>query len=165
MIKLSKLLLEMATDSIVSKIKPNDRVIMTSKDTIEFSNTPQEPLSRSLRNKPKGLWYAIGTDWIDWVRMEMPEWEQDHLFKLETTNKVPILKSKDDLKRFEEVYLVKHESGMKLIDWYEVSKDYAGIELHLYNDWDHDWTYGWDIRSGCIWNKAGIKGKITKIVE
>jgi hypothetical protein len=164
--KLTTILNEMAAKSLVKQIKPNDRIIMTDNDTLDFKNTTQRPINNG-HMKPTGLWYAIGTDWIDWVRSEMPAWEQDHLFKVETTSKVIVLKSPADCKKFEEKFgyedkYYKREYWGLLIDWELVAKKYAGVELFNYNDHAFHWTYGWDIRSGCIWNKSGIK-KITKI--
>lgn len=159
--KLKHILNEMAAQSLVNKIKTNDRIIMTDSESISFKNVKQDKVSRSFRPKPRGLWYAVGVDWIGWVRSEMPEWEQEHLFKVELGSKIIKVNNRADVEKFEHEFGVGTDFGM-MIDWEAVAKKYNGIELIHYNDFSHFWTYGWDVRSGCIWNKSGIK-KITKI--
>lgn len=150
MIKLKDLLLEY-------KIKSTDRIVMTNVDEIKFINKNQK-----VHRKPTGLWYGIGTSWIDWVEIEMPKWRKKHLFKIEINkSKVLVIDHKYVMEDFNKKYGVKYH-GMDYIDWEEVAKSYSGIEINPYRDYDYDWYYGWDVASGCVWNKSGLK-KVEKI--
>ena len=46
------------------------------------------------------------------------------------------------------------------INWKKVQNDgFNGIEICPYlfdKRMDAQWYYGWDVASGCIWNKSGI---------
>lgn len=48
------------------------------------------------------------------------------------------------------------------LDWYKISKDFAGIEIPVFLKKTHTlfgktpWYYGWDIASGNIWNMVVI---------
>ena len=49
------------------------------------------------------------------------------------------------------------------INWSAVAKDYYGIEISPYRPkyrlaLGYLWYYGWDVASGCIWNKDAIRG-------
>ena len=78
--KLKILLDEMATKSVVRKIKPEDRITMKSqKDFVPHSYTQRSDPTF----KPMGLWYAKGNAWIKWVRKNMPHWEQEYLYRLD----------------------------------------------------------------------------------
>jgi hypothetical protein len=73
MIRLKPLLTEMPIHKTVySQIGETDRIIMSAEPTITPRNVDQSKLAKW---KPQGLWYAIGTEWIDWTRDNMPEWE------------------------------------------------------------------------------------------
>lgn len=142
-------------------INPNDRIVMTTNDNIVFQNKEQVPVSR---HKPNGLWYAIGTEWIDWVKTEMPSWEYDHLFKIDINpSKMLMITTENELNNFAKQY-AGDEYG---ISWKDVSQHYSGIEISPYQ-WKCrltiDWYYTWDIASGCIWNRDAI-ASITKIDE
>ena len=67
------------------------------------------------------------------------------------------------------------KDSIRNIEWGEVAKKYSGIEIKnpdIYkfkkvpigyrNEVYMSWLYGWDISSGCIWNKNGIES-IEKI--
>ena len=34
----------------------------------------------------KGLWYSMGTEWIDWISVEMPDWEDEYIYKIKTND-------------------------------------------------------------------------------
>ena len=50
-------------------------------------------------------------------------------------------------------------------NWPLLATQCAGIEIapyqHAFRS-THMWYYGWDVASGCVWDKSGIK-KIEKI--
>jgi hypothetical protein len=156
--KLKPLALEAVSDRLYNSIDVNDRIHMTSDGNIRFNIVKQSDGLSIV--KPKGLWYAIGTAWIDWVRTEMPDWEKDYIYKIDI-NKSKIL----SLKNWKDVpkeYRIKSENYKFKPSFILISKDYSGIELlDPSNDYS-SWDYGWDVPSGCIWDKDGIKN-ITKI--
>lgn len=135
----------------------DSRLIMTSNDSIDFvDKTGQQDVD----HKPEGLWYAIGNEWIDWVRSEMPEWEYDNIFVLQINeDRVKKLSSLKDITQFTKEYGIKYRYGY-IIDWAKVAKEYSGIEIAPYvyeARRKFNWYYTWDVASGCIWGKDGIK--------
>jgi len=160
-------LLDEVSDELYDLIKrehSNDRIIMSKYDTIDFdSNKVGE---QEVGSKPKGLWYGIGDSWIRWVRSEMEDWEHDNVFKL-NINKTNILKISHilELKLYDRIYGMDY-NGMRMMNWVEVAEDYDGIEIAPYINgaqFEYDWYYGWDVASGCIWNKDAITS-IDKLV-
>ena len=116
--------------------------------------------------KPIGFWYSINTQWIEWVKIEMPHWEKPYLYEIHV-NKNRIIQ----IHNFQELmeFLNKYEDtelkyGLKQLHWDDVAKDYAGIEFLNYRDIKYNYDYGklplWftciDISSGCIWDKSGL---------
>ena len=168
------------------KIQPDDRIIMAKKDILplKFPVVQSEMTRYNPFQKPRGLWYGIGTSWIDWVESEMPEWEGKFIYKLEINEPfILMLKNEEELNNFtvrfgrypekDEAYhqyvkrayaseqLSIEQIGPAIsIDWLEVSLLYAGIEISPYQ-WDSrsnlHWYYPWDVASGCLWNKKAIK--------
>ena len=168
MIRLKNILKEMAIPKAVySQIQPTDRIIMSDDEEIIPRDTAQ-PAAASF--KPRGLWYAIGTEWIDWVRDNMSHWESDHAFKLELDDSKILHLGKDmSFTEFEEKFGVKNY-GMDVvtdIKWWKVKAydagRYSGIEIeHPWGPKPGHWERTWDISSGCIWRANAIKG-INKI--
>lgn len=155
--------LDEVNDEIYEYVKnhPNERFIMSEEDLINFKDQSEQDID----HKPNGLWYAIGSEWIDWVRSEMPEWEYDNVFSLELNDsQIKKISTFEELMDFNEQYK-KNYHGFAMIDWRKVSKDYSGIEIAPYI-WKArrklNWYYTWDVASGCIWNRNGIKS-IKKI--
>lgn len=144
-------------------INKDDRIIMAKKDILPLKFPVNQ---RSRGPKPKGLWYAIGTEWIDWVRSEMPEWEGDYLYKIDlNSNNILFLKTYDDLSSFTRKYSDEPSLDTMNINWEKVSNEYSGIEINPYQykaRYDILWYYGWDVASGCIWDKSGIQS-INKV--
>ena len=171
--KLKHIIHEMAAQTAVKQIKPTDKVIMTADAEIKFRNISQQG---HVDDKPRGLWYAVGKSWIEWVRDNMPQWEQDNIFKIETTSKIAIIKNREDALKFTAKYGMinpiysrellsmlddKEKMEKTVIDWGAVAKDYAGIQTYFYNSWSIGWTKYWDVPSGCVWHSSGVK-KIIK---
>ena len=163
------------THNKILSVHSNDRIIMTKHDSIDFKPTPNQEISF----KPKGLWYGIGDSWIRWVKSEMPDWDDDNVFKIDIDeNKILRITNYEELVAFEEKYnamrpedrTVRNYSAMmamryRSIDWGMVAKDYAGIEIapYIYKArYEHMWYYGWDVASGCIWGD-GVITNITKL--
>ena len=153
----------MPLSTIKKKIRPNDRIIMASKEITNLRSTPAQKIG----SKPKGLWYGIGNSWIEWVESSMPEWRGDFIYKIEVNpSRLLQLKSRKDIDNFTETYgaygIAASIGGEKMIDidWRKVATKYSGIEIAPYQ-WsarhDYMWYYGWDVASGCIWNKSLVK--------
>ena len=117
-------------------------------------------------HKPHGLWYSLGDQWIQFAKSEMKDKFEGHewLYDLQvkTTNldspnpaAVLILDTREDaLRLFKRhgIEQITRYSSTK-IKWAWLARHYGGIEvrdmaLHLF--------YGWDIDSGCVWNKEAI---------
>lgn len=140
----------------------NSRIIMSGNDSIAFEPKKQK---NGYQMKPNGLWYGIGTSWLDWIRSEMPHWERDNIFLLEIDDsKILKITNEHELLMFNDEYGEKKDY-LTTIDWLRVSKDYRGIEITPYlhtmrMDNRVFWYYGWDVASGCIWGSGVIKGII-----
>ena len=122
--------------------------------------------------KPRGLWYACGGAWIDWLRDNAQSWLSfaNYLYEVQISESVLRITSKSDLMKFTKVYNnKKQEQYGKNADWSRVQGDgYTGIEICPYDkDWSwHSvrketigglWFGSWDAASGCIWDEAGIQ--------
>jgi len=156
-------------EQLRAHVKPQDRVVMTNASNISIRSTPQQTVDY----KPNGLWYGIGTSWIDWVSFEMPSWKGKNLYKLTlSTSQMLILSTSKALKEFTLKYGKalhdfdkEHKLKYLAIDWSTVSKTYGGIEIRPYQPaarHAYIWYYPWDVASGCVWNKSVIQ-RITKI--
>lgn len=147
-------------DNIVENLRETDKVIMTDADSIKFKSKIYT--EKYVHNKPEGLWYGMGDSWIDWVRHEMPAWESNNLFKLDLDeSKIIKLNNEEELLAFNKKYGEELCGTIKYIDWFEVSKNYSGIEIPNYlwslrMDRRVSWYYGWDVASGCVWGEDAI---------
>ena len=171
MIKLNDMLKEMSISNpkeIYGTIKPKDRIIMSGEEII----TPRNTLQKKDGFKPRGLWYALGSEWWDWVEREMPKWIDDYnfVFKLELHEDM-ILKLGHDMSHseFEELYgIVKYgDDVVSDINWFKVQLDLMkenkyGIEIIAPFGFIGSWLRPWDISSGCVWGEKAIKD-IVKI--
>ena len=110
--------------------------------------------------KPKGFWYGIGDSWVDFLESYMPDWKGDYLYEIDIDySRVLVLKTDDDLRKFESTYGVKKYPYGNVIDWGRVAQDYSGIEIPEYhqNMRMRDWYYPWDVASACIWDPKTVK--------
>lgn len=113
--------------------------------------------------KPKGLWYALGTGWIDWCISEMPQWlHNTNAFRLKIhADKILFINTLKKLEAFDKKYRQKGKYGIERINWLAIAKKYHGVEIapHFWKrryDFNFMWYSGWDVASGCIWNKDAI---------
>jgi hypothetical protein len=151
---------------IIANIKPNDLIVYSDINNLEFHDIIEQKVS----SKPKGLWFAYGTAWINWVAGNMPDWERKHIYKIQVDfDNIINLDSQDGIEEFGNKYgksifpedtftaIWNRQSPMQ-IDWNEVSKNYSGVSIpnYQYKYGAFDWTTGFDISSGCIWNKKAI---------
>jgi hypothetical protein len=140
----------------------DSKLIISKNDSITYEKKEQRWKEGF---KPEGLWYGIGTSWLDWVRIEMPEWEDEHVFKIDVDkSKMLIIDTLEDLYLFTD----KYSGSDGLIYWKLVATEYDGIEISPYIREARDdertwWYYPWDVASGCIWGE-GVITNIEKIL-
>jgi len=116
--------------------------------------------------KPTGLWYSIGTSWLDWCFAEQPDWIGKYIYKIEVNpKKILLINTVKKLDDFSKHYKIVPEWMKTLkfkynyINWRRFSASYSGIEISPYQwkrRFDLLWYYGWDCSSGCIWNPNAI---------
>lgn len=147
-------------DDAYIEIYPEDRIVNTNSTIIrKIDVTDQLDIS----SKPKGMWYSIGTEWLDYVRDNLPNREEQNVLRVDIDEwRMCILKTYQEKKDFENKYGLKSQWGEKnntidQIDWTRVGEDYSGIEIiNPWGDIGH-WLNPWDISSGCIWKPNAIK--------
>lgn len=136
----------------------SDRIRMCDEP---FNGIQVEQYKQRITFKPEGLWFGFGTFWIDWVKDEMPEWIKDGIYKLTIdTSKILVVDSLSDFHKKYNVKLYGHAIG---INWLRIANEFSGIEIPSYQrDFrlasDYLWYYGWDVASGCIWDKSALIG-------
>ena len=153
----------MNLEDVKKKIKPTDRVIMAYKKVIPL----QFPVDQETHSddKPNGLWYAIGTEWIDYAQENMPStlksWQ--FVYKLEINEpRMCLIRNEKQMEKFHNTYGHSRwvmNADFNSIDWASVVKKYSGIEIAPYQGkyrFKYRWYYGWDVASGCIWARDGI---------
>ena len=161
-------------DSISGKREKRITLINRKLDPELLQNIRQPRMGES--QKPRGLWYGFGTDWIEFTREPHNAGlldyyvKPEYLYELEidtTTidnpnpNKVLSLQTNEDFNKLSEKYEVASMMRITIADWYSISKDFGGIEVS--DSVVH--SFGtWDISSGCIWNKNVIK-KVTTLQD
>lgn len=137
---------------------------MAKKEILPLKRFPKRHVNRDRNTKPNGLWYAIGTEWIDWVKSEMPDWEGQFIYKI-VINKKKILhlKSEKDIINFNEEYksedILPLVGLLSLINWKKVARNYSGIEISPWksdHNFDFFWHCGWNVSSGCVWKDDAI---------
>lgn len=134
----------------------------------------REMQPQTIDRKPLGFWYGIDGDWERWCRAE--QWGlASKSFEYEVAlgkERILLLSSVAELDDFHANYAANPYKGLaylEYIDWRRVAKEYDGIEITPYQ-WDrrldgkaHNWYYGWDCASGCIWQPKG--GAIVLVGE
>jgi hypothetical protein len=149
------------------RIRTKQKVFLSRDKFTGMRNIKQ--VTQPYHTKPKGLWYSCGDEWVEWLRSEMPQWETDsnYLYEVDPSDKVLYISSNAEMRMFESTYGIRAKFGGSAIDWAKVQSDgHAGIEICPYLGdfrW-HDWYYGWDVASGCIWDKTGI-AKVTLLAQ
>jgi len=134
-----------------SNIKKKDRIVMTDSDEIRVPFRIRQESGK----KPDGLWYGLGTGWIDWVRYEMPQWEKPNAFKLKLNESKIIKINSDNVDDFEKKYIINTIKYLPMIDWKKISEEYSGVEVY-FSVMRKNWLWGWDVESGCVWNSDAI---------
>jgi hypothetical protein len=145
---------------LLKRIDPEDRVVMSPRP-LERMRRVEQVTPRATYEKPTGLWYACGDDWLAWTMAEMPEWLAGYKYvytlKLDTTE-MNMIHTERAFKQLASAYLI--EDGA--IDWPSVAETYTGIEICPYRRsqrmrYDARWYYAWDVASGCVWDPAAVR--------
>ena len=109
------------------------------------------------------LWFAQGSEWIDWMAVEMQSWllSQNYIYEITLSDAfIKYIKSPGAIIDFNRRYAQSREDSRGGIDWQKVIDNYAGIVISPYQ-WSfrlsYDWYYPWDVASGAVWNWEGIK--------
>jgi hypothetical protein len=115
---------------------------------------------QEIGNKPDGVWYAIGSEWIDWCEAENFSCG-DYRYTLDLDySRILRLQTEEAILDFGRKFGVV-KRGFRSVDWPRVTNIYAGIEIAPYqwtlrSDRRVEWYYGWDIASGCVWDVSAI---------
>jgi len=142
--------------------KSYDRIVYSPRPIGSFRNV-QQVKTTSVSQKPKGLWYACGKDWKEYIQGRKPEWASgyQHKYLLQVNlNRMCVIRTEKELLDFHRRYGIEIR-GKVAIDWVAVSSDYDGIEICPYRQsqrMELDWYYNWDVGSGCIWVSSAFKG-------
>lgn len=122
----------------------------------DLYSVPEQHVS----DKPLGLWYSCGIEWIEWVAMNMPDWIEPYVYGIRLNpSGLVALQTPEALDRFTSVYGVR---GGRDVDWQRVANDYAGIEICPYQ-WERrraphaQWYSAWDVASGCVWDMRAVE--------
>lgn len=112
-------------------------------------------------HKPRGLWYAFGGAWIEWMSGEMPEWlgRYDYIYVIEVDDSKLVKVSIDNVKEFSEKYNSGNQIDRNQVDWNQVAGDFCGFEAPppYRKGWGVPlWWNTIDIPSGCIWDSSCI---------
>lgn len=150
-------------------IQPDQRTTLLSGpiDLSGLTGSPANQPDYGQGIKPKGLWYGFGTNWVDFVKdpvnQMLDRYAPEYFYKLDVAttsiqnydqNKVLLLQTSEDLAEFQQRLGFQRIGGFLMGNWKKVSALFGGIEI---SD-DLVSSFGWDIRSGCVWNKAAIIG-------
>lgn len=128
-----------------------------------------------LFGKPEGFWVSVTgeDDWPSWCDSEgfnQSALQTAHHVELATTANVLWINSTVGINsltarfavqtEYERRWTHRSETPAKWpIDWLRVAEQWDGIIIAPYQ-WarriTHDWYYGWDCASGCIWNLTAV---------
>jgi len=151
---------------LVTTIPQNKRIISNHQTKIKPHNVTQNNATL----KPNGLWYSVGSSWLEWCIANECKLNSIYIHEL-TINEDLIIKVTNEAE-FDALVAKygiddeKYEAAIGLSlnyfrrpNWQALTNKYAGIEIAPYlwsKRLNELWYYGWDCASGCIWDKAAI---------
>lgn len=157
-------------DKLVSLIPEvvdrNRRTFLTNRENLSLGDIKYPNQQEDGSDKPSGVWYGFGMNWVEFVTKEIPVRRKKYLYEFEVdTSNMIILNSVKDVTEFTKEYISEKEhwmSSLGLINWERVSEKYSGIELPTYHSSLRyksglHWYYPWDIASGCFWDSSVLK--------
>lgn len=156
-------------------IKPTDRVILSPGPLLEIREVPvkdQPGPGGSTYQKPEGLWYACGDEWLRFLTEEMGGSELlagvafAYLIKVRHSD-MAVIRTAGELDDFELTYSTSPSGREGSIDWSLVSAGTTGIEICPYigSRRMRDWYYTWDVASGCIWDPSAVSSIVQVFAE
>ena len=158
---IKRILKEETNTSPINRIGDNDKIHMSRDGDLKFKNVPinDQPISF----KPKGLWFSIGTEWVDFINSKYNKNTSgrvnDYIYDIKINDSKILTLGQENEPLFMDNYGVKNYYGDMDVDWSKVADDWSGIEI-LINPRQLNnvelWST-WDIPSGCIWDVGGIK--------
>ena len=111
--------------------------------------------SRGGYAKPAGVWYAVGSSWMEWCKWEMPEWlNTDRFVYLLIMDKSDVKQLHDDNTTEKFITELSTAQGQE-IQWSRVADMWSGVEINPYSYTFRNkavWYNSWDVASGVIWN-------------
>lgn len=134
---------------------------------------PEQEIYKSSYTKPRGFWITDDTEncWRSWCvsqKFSLGMLTHKHEVTLDEGN-ILILRQLYDLDDFSEQWGIAKWWGPDgeprkyrdwVIDWDKVVARYDGLIITPYiweRRMEHNWYYGWDCASGCIWKPSAIK--------
>lgn len=143
------------------------------KDELQYPFRDVNPADDKIRGgvgKPKGIWFSVGTAWIDWCQDNWQSWVAKRSVEFDLSAcRLKVVKTAES-KAFEEEYGIPQMPGLprypalETPDWARLlAEGYDGIIVPDYRrtwGWDEAqgvWWYGWDCPSGCVWNASKIR--------
>lgn len=148
------------------KLQPNQRIHYSKDPNLQLKDFPQQIAS----DKPRGLWYACDEGWYNYCQSNFgghrdASITNKYLITLDTS-KILTLNSEYKVDEFTHNYWKREandgyysNNGYRSIDWNKVAERYAGVECCPYFRELREyflWYFGWDVPSGCVWDKSGI---------
>ena len=159
---IKRILKEELDKSVISSIGVNDKIHISKVDDLKFKNVPIN--EQQINFKPKGLWYALGTEWVNFLERALFTREEvsdmlKHVYDIKTNDSKILTIGMENESLFLETYGVENDSDIMDVDWKKVASDWSGVEILINpRGLNERWLWStWDIPSGCIWNIDGIK--------
>lgn len=147
----------------------------------EYETQPYNTYQINNRPKPLGLWFAVGDEWLNFMlenKFNINKYK--YLYEVVyNKNKLIIINDLKDLYLFSQQYGIKDNKYVSGIAWEKVvsTTKKSGIIIHpnlktilfnykmfATNDFDFmhyfndmEWYLTWDVSSGVIWKKDGLK--------
>lgn len=162
---------ELSELDIRLKITPDMRIHMSKNPIHKLKKRRYTQISG---DKPEGLWYGFGDEWIDWTEMAGPERKGNYLYKVDINgSKILQIKDYSEIIEFTKEYMSDKQLMPGIIfsiDWPRIELKYDGIEInpYIYQARLVDkfiWYYSWDVASGCIWNLEKVKIALLGLLE
>lgn len=143
-------------------LRPGDRVAATA-GPLEYRTYAQD-----VSNKPKGLWYACGPQWIEFVAYNLRDRFTgiNYLYRLDVDESrlLHVRSSRQAERLTRELGVPDPEEDPSdldywRVDWRRVAERYAGFEACPYSRGGSlQWYELLDVPSGVVWDPTAIRG-------
>lgn len=138
------------------------KFVHLSKTQIEKFHTPKK-LGRN--TKPKGLWFACGDAWREYVKVELSsDWLEAYKYEYTAEldeSKLIVLETVKDIKEFNDKF--SGDEDFYSIDWDKAKKETGKSGIFIKNPQilkarkKYTWYASFDICSAAVWKKDAIK--------